>query len=163
MFPAVWGQHHPALLLLLRHQRHSFLHLQRAQNRPAELACLLSQRLCLEALHHLLVRQLRYHFQPRQLMCQFQLLRHLFLEVLHHLLVLQLGYRFQLRQPMCQFQLLRHLFLEVLHHLLVLQLGYLFQLRPLKYPFQPLLHLYLEALRHRLALLRPLCHYFLRP
>jgi hypothetical protein len=84
------GQYHPALLLLLRHQRHSFLHLQQAQKRAAELAFLLSQRSCLEVLRHRLVRRLLY-------------------------------------------------------------------------PFQPLLHLYPEALRHLLVLLRPLCHYFLRP
>ena len=120
MFPAVWGQH-LGLPLLRRHQRHSFLHLQRAQNLPAELACLLSQRSCLEARHPLLDRPLLY---------PFLLLLHLCLEALHRLLVRQplrlrywrsrsrrLGYRCHVRQLGYRFQLPQDLCLEALRHL----------------------------------------------
>ena len=112
MFPVVWGQH-PGLPLLLRHQRHNFLHQQPAQNQPPELVCQLGQEPYLEVLHRQLDRPLLY----------------LFLLLLHW----------------CPEALRRQLD------------------RWLLYLFLPLLHSFPEGLRHRLALLRPLCHYFLRP
>jgi hypothetical protein len=106
------------------------------------------------------------------------------LEVLHRQLAVlnHLGKsspaRKEVHRPLLyQFLLSQRLCLEALHRQLDRPLLYLFLLllhwcpealrrqldRWLLYLFLPLLHSFPEGLRHRLALLRPLCHYFLRP